>query len=343
MKKPFLLLFILAALASGLSAQKIAASDLRTLRAKEDSLKQLAINLHTDTLPEGRLRSDSIFIRTLVRSLQTKNSFYYPFDSVLGVSRLYAPDSAFRIFTWAVELPNLGYQSRKRGAIQMRTPDGSLRLIPLRDVTGYTEGPSDSVRGKDNWIGAVYYNIVKTSWNAKPHYTLFGLDVYGPTKRKWIEVLTFDERQQPQFGATGGLFDFTQDSIPGKARDRFYIEYKREASTLVNYVDEQKMILYDHLVSESNQPDLPYTMIPDGDSEGFKWESGRWVHVSKVFDYKIDMNGADPLLGKPPVGDALLDRDGNVDEEKLQQSTDRNTGDDGAKEDAKKKKKKKGE
>ncbi|RYZ00748.1 MAG: hypothetical protein EOO11_00555 [Chitinophagaceae bacterium] len=343
MKKPFLLLFVLAGLALGASAQKIASSDLRVLRAKEDSLKALAYNIHTDTLPGGRLRSDSIFIRTLVRSLQTRNSFYYPFDSVLGVSRLYAPDSAFRIFTWAVELPNLGYQSRKRGAIQMRTPDGSLRLIPLRDVTEFTESAGDSVRTKDNWVGAVYYNIIKTTWNAKPHYTLFGLDVYGPTKRKWIEILSFDERQQPLFGAQGGMFDFTRDSIPGRARDRFYIEYKREASTLVNYVEEQKMILYDHLVSESNQPDVPHTLIPDGDSEGFKWESGRWVHVDKVFDYKIDMNGADPLLGKPPMGEPLLDRDGNVDEGKLQESTDRNTGDSSGKESGKKTKKKKGE
>lgn len=48
--------------------------------------------------------ADSAFTKTLVRALQIKNSFYYPFDSVLGVSKLYAPDTSFRIITWSISL-----------------------------------------------------------------------------------------------------------------------------------------------------------------------------------------------------------------------------------------------
>ncbi|TCJ19293.1 hypothetical protein EPD60_02425 [Flaviaesturariibacter flavus] len=322
MKKSGLLFLLLIVVLGGqLRAQKIANSDLRTLRAKEDSLKKLVQAFYMDDDPAVRLRSDSQFVRTLVRSLQVRHSFQYPFDSVLGVGHIYAPDSTFRIFTWAINIP--GTYQRKRGAIQMRTADGSLKLLPLRDVTEFTERPEDSVRGRDNWIGAVYYNMVKTEWNGKKFYTLFGLDDYGiSTKRKWVEVLTFDEGGQPRFG--GNYFDFSKDSVPRKSTERFYIAYKKEASTLVNWVDEQDMILYDHLISETNQPDLPYTMIPDGDSEGFKWENGRWVHIDKVFHYKIDMSGADPLLGKPPMGEPLLDGKGNVDEEKLKVKTEKN-------------------
>ena len=29
-----------------------------------------------------------------------------------------------------------------------------------------------------------------------------------------------------------------------------------------------------------------------------KW---KWVHIDKAFDYKIDMSGVDPYLGKPPL------------------------------------------
>ena len=323
-KRPFLVIFSLLLLtAASVRAQKIAPADLKQLRAKEDTLKELARHIYTDTLASGRLRSDSQFVKTLIRSLQVKKSFLYPFEDVLGVSKLYAPDSTFRIFTWQVTIPTV--QARKRGAIQMRTADGSLKLIPLRDVTEFTEYAEDSVRDRSNWIGAVYYNLIKTTWQGKPYYTLFGIDDRGfSTKRKWIEVLTFDEAGQPRFG--GNYFDFSQDTSGRKPHDRFQLAYKREANVAANWDEDQKMILFDHLVSESGQPDLPYTLVPDGDSEGFKWEKGRWVHVDKVFHYKVDMSDADPLLGKPPVGDPILDSKGNINEEKLNQRSEKNSG-----------------
>jgi hypothetical protein len=320
-KRPFLLILTFLLLGTGpLFAQKLSASDLKALRLREDSLQELARHIYTDTTASGRLRSDSQFVKTLIRALQVKNSFLYPFESVIGVSRLYAPDSAFRIFTWQVTIPTV--QARKRGAIQMRTADGSLKLIPLHDVTEFTEFAEDSVRDRTNWIGSVYYNIIRTTWNNKPYYTLFGIDDRGfSTKRKWIEVMTF-ENGLPQFG--GEYFDFTKDTSGRKAHERFQLAYKREANVAANWDEDQKMILFDHLVSETNQPDLPYTLVPDGDTEGFKWDSGRWVHVSKVFNYKIDMTGVDPLLGKPPVGEPLLDSKGNVNEDKLKEKTEKN-------------------
>ncbi|MDB5251993.1 MAG: hypothetical protein JWP27_1162 [Flaviaesturariibacter sp.] len=320
MKKTLLFLALSLFFVTALPAQKIASADLRQLRLKEDSLRKLSENLTLDSLTAGRMRSDSLFVRTLVRSLQYKNSFYYPFDSVLGVSHLYAPDSTFRIFTWLMNFD--GIYSRQRGAIQMRTPDGSLRLFPLRDVSEFTENALDSVRTKDNWIGAVYYNIIKNSWNGKPVYTLFGLDDNNVrSKKKWIETLTFDERG-PLFGAVS--FTFEKDSVKRAPQRRFFIEYKKEATTLVNFIDEQNMILVDHLVSESDEPELAYTLVPDGDSEAFKWERGQWVHIDKAFTYKVDMTGADPYLGRPPVGDPILDAKGVKNEEKLKVKSEEN-------------------
>ena len=323
MKKILLFLLTIFCLQDFASAQKIASADIRQLRLKEDTLKRLSETLTMDSLTAGRMRSDSQFVRTLVRSLQTKNSFYYPFDSVLGVSKLYAPDSTFRIFTWLMNFD--GFYSRQRGAIQMRTADGSLKLIPLRDYSEFTDNAVDSIRTKDNWIGAVYYNIIKNTWNGKAYYTLFGLDDHSVrSKRKWIETLSFDDKGQPLFGAVP--FSFEKDSVKRAPQNRYFIEYKKEATTLVNYVDEQGMILVDHLISETDEPELPHTYVPDGDSEAFKWERGKWVHIDKAFTYKIDMTGADPYLGRPPVGDPLLDAKGTRNEEKLKTQTEKNKG-----------------
>lgn len=314
MKKPLIYLLTFLVLAISAHAQKISSSDLKVLHKKEDSLKALAKDLLTDTLTAGRMRSDSLFIRTLVRSLQVKNSFYYPFDSIQGVSKLYAPDSTFRIFTWEISFTE--FYSRQRGAIQYQTPDGRLRLVPLRDISEFTGNALDSVRTKDNWIGAVYYNITETKYNGKNYYTLFGYDENNPiSNKKWIEVLTFDDRNMPVFG--GKYFSFEQDSVKKAAQYRYSIEYKKEAATTVNFDPEMNMILLDHLVSETNQPNRPDTYVPDGDYEGFKWQNGKWVHVDKVFNEKLED-------GQFPVPDPIRDAQGNYNQQKLQERTDKN-------------------
>ena len=320
---PYLLLLFISILFLSMTgySQIISAADKKKLVAKEDTLKEYARYLVTDSLTEDRMVSDSIFTRTLVRALQIKNSFYYPFDSVLGVSRLYAPDSSFRIFTWNILYDD--FYSRQKGAIQMRTKDGSLKLIPLRDVSEFTQNAMDSVRGKGNWIGAIYYNIIKTQHKGKNFYTLFGID-YNTIRstKKWIEVLTFNEKNEPVFG--GPLFSYEQDSIKKAPQNRFGLEYKKDARVLANFIEEVNMILVDHLISESDEPENKWTMVPDGDNEGFKWENGKWVHVDKAFDFKIDMKGVDPYLGKPPVGEPILDNKGNRDDKKLQEKSEKN-------------------
>ncbi|HEY6063561.1 MAG TPA: hypothetical protein VIV35_08130, partial [Chitinophagaceae bacterium] len=221
--KIFLFLFLFGSLSHLALSQKITSADMKKLRAKEDTLADYAYFLNTDSLTEYRMVSDSIFTRTLVRALQIKNSFYYPFDSVMGISKLYAPDTSFRIFTWQVVFDD--YYSRQKGAIQLRTTDGSLKLFPLRDVSEFTGHPEDSVRTRMNWIGAVYYNIIKNQYKNKSYYTLFGFDNNSAqSSMKWMDVLTFNEKNEPVFG--GPYFSYEKDSIPGKTKYRFGIEFK---------------------------------------------------------------------------------------------------------------------
>ncbi len=313
LKSSLLILFFLSLqiLAAG---QKISPADLKKLRAKEDTLKEYAMYMVTDSLTEDRMVSDSIFTKTLVRALQIKNSFFFPFDSVIGISKLYAPDTSFRVFTWSISYDD--YYHRQRGAIQFKTADGSLKLMPLRDVSEFTMSAEDSVRGRGNWIGAVYYNIIKTQHKGKNYYTLFGFDPNSAqSSMKWMEVLSFNEKNEPVFG--GPFFTYEQDSIPKKPKYRFGIEFKKGTRVLVNYIPEMEMILVDHLVSETDQPELAWTMVPDGDQEGFKWENGKWVHIDKVFTFKLQD-------GQAPVGEPLLDPKGNRNEQKLQEKTDKN-------------------
>jgi hypothetical protein len=315
-KKPLLFLFLVLAFAAPSMAQvqKISPADLKIIRKKEDSLKRYVQNVMIDSFTAGRMRSDSMFVKTLVRSLQVKNSFYYPFDSIKGIGKLYAPDTSFRIITWQISFDD--YYCRQRGAIQYRTEDGSLKLVPLIDCSEFTTNAMDSVRSRSNWIGAVYYNMIETKYNGKNFYTLFGFDENGiRSNKKWIEVLTFDDRNMPVFG--GKYFSYEKDSLRKPVQYRYSMEYKKEAATTVNYDPELNMILFDHLISETNEPDLPFTYIPDGDYEGFKWENGKWMHIDKVFTEKL-------MDGQAPMPDPLRDLKGNANEEKLKQQSEKN-------------------
>ncbi len=282
---------------SGAQAPVLTPAQKKQLQLSEDTLREYAEYIVTDSLTEDRMISDSIFIRTLVRALQVKNSFYYPFDSVRGISKLYAPDSIFRIITWNIVYDE--YYSRQRGAIQMRTKDGSLKLYPLRDVSEFTPAPMDSVRTKDNWIGAVYYSMVKTAHAGKNYYTLFGIDYNNvKSEKKWMEILSFAPDGSPRFG--GLYFDFSKDSIPQKTQYRYMLEYKKNARVLLKYDNELGIVITDHLITENEQPELRWTYVPDGDTEGFKWVNGKWQHIEKVFNFKLE-DGEAPIE-KPVYG-----------------------------------------
>ena len=290
--------------------------DFHEFEKREDSLKKFGYSIVFAPLAEQRLRADSQFIKTLVRTLKLKNSFYYPFDSLTTISRLYSPDSVFRIFTWQFKKDELFYL--QQGAIQMRTKDGSLKLIPLHDVSMFTKNPLDSVRTPNNWIGAIYYKIIEKVWNGKKIYTLLGIDDYSiASNKKWMEILTFNPQGDPVFG--GPYISFKDDSArsPKRPVNRYGIEYKKEASSTFNYDRELDMIVYDELISESDEPSNKETYVPDGDFQGFKWQDGLWVHVPKLFDFKLKD-------GQFPQEQIILDDAGSPNEQKLKESSEKN-------------------
>ena len=278
-------------------AQSSNKADVAALRQKEDSLREVAARIVMAREPADRFRADSLFTRMLVRALKIPYSFSYPFDSIIHISKLYSPDSVFRIFTWqVVRDENL---NRRHGAIQVRTTDGSLKLFPLIDRTSVISHAIDTVTNNEWWLGSIYYKIIQKKTNNADYYTLLGYDenTMKSTKKR-IEVLSFDDTGKPVFG--GPFFSFEEDSVRKPMQSRFWIEYKKEGNARLQFDQEMDMIIYDHLISENNEPDKKYTYIPDGDYEGFKWKNGKWVHVDKVFNFALK-DGEAPVIA--PLGE----------------------------------------
>ncbi|MBK6635313.1 MAG: hypothetical protein IPG38_14310 [Chitinophagaceae bacterium] len=297
----FLLILLMGNLAYAQSK-----ADVKILQQKEDSLRALAVQIIQGRNADDRFSADSSFTRMLVRALKTRHSFHYPFESFQTISVLYAPDSVFRIFTWQMVINE--NVIRQHGAIQMKTWDGSLKLYPLIDKSDVTGNVADTIGNHLGWIGAIYYKLIQKKSGNKNYYTLLGFDENNiRSSRKIIEVLHF-ANDEPVFG--GRYFSYEEDSVFKTSQSRYIMEYKKEAGPRLNYDTDLDMIIMEHLISESKEPHKKWTLVGDGDYEGFTWKNGKWVHVEKVF------NVVTPD-GQAPVPNPIRDPSGNLDENKL--------------------------
>lgn len=292
---------------NGLS-QAVTDSSLKELRLREDSMKQHAPVILLGTTAADRLTADSVFTRQLVRALKVPHSFYYPFDSLFTISRLYAPDSSFRIITWQLVVNE--ELVRQHGAIQMRTKDGSLKLFPLSDKSDAVPKLEDSIGNHQNWYGALYYRILQKNHQGRKIYTLLGFDENdSASNKKIIDILEF-VNNEPRFGAK--VFRYPNNEFNAANPCRYIMEFKSGAGPRLNYDDELDMIIVEHLVSPSGEPNRKSTLVGDGDYDGFRWLNGKWVFVNKLFKEKTPE-------GQAPVPMPLRDDKGKIDDSKLKQ------------------------
>jgi len=305
------------------SKTTIAKNDLVKLKLMEDTLHRLSNDFIGDTTSEGRKKANYAFIPKFVKALKFNNSFYYPFDSFETVSKIYPPDSSFRIFTWQLyyttpvkipaKLSKTGRDTvfqkpafRYYGVIQMRS--NAIKIFPLYDAGDTLSYGTQQVLGHNNWWGQLYYKVIQNQAGSKTYYTLFGLEIGDEmVRRKIVDILTFDVQGNPKFGAPLFYFKRDADSLHYAKTDtltRFFIEYKQKAGTILNYDTLLEMIVFDHVAPPNDKAKgATFSYVPDGTYEGFKWAGNRWNWVEKVFTFGINQNDNPPvpvpLFGTP--------------------------------------------
>ena len=286
-------------------AQKTTKQDRQYLMQVQDSMKQSTTQLLQGINFSDRYQADSLFTRMLVRALRTKHSFEFSFNSLMSISILYPPDSSFRIFTWQLIVNE--NTIRQHGAIQMKTADGSLLLYPLIDRSDVTSAPSDTIANHLGWMGAIYYKIILHTYKGRSYYTLLGFDENNiRSDKKIIEVLQFDQN-----GPVFGNYCFEMGAKGSNSKmARYIMEFKKQAGPRLTYDEQLQMIVMEHLISESNEPNKKWTLIGDGDYEGFQWVNGRWVYTEKIFNQMTPE-------GQAPTPNKILDEKGKLDESKL--------------------------
>ncbi len=268
------------------------------LKAAEDTLALLAYAVVNDSIEKERFAACKVLIKQLVQSLKIENSFKYQFDRLQSISILTPPDSSFRIFSWQLYVNDSTY--RYYGAIQMN--QSALKLFPLIDRSAEMEPPpTHDQLAPERWFGALYYNLRQFDTKEGKKYLLFGFDVPDFfSRRKVIDVLSFDKNGNPVFGAP--VFQRQPAKIP--AEQRLFFEYAADGSIKVNWDEQYKMVLFDHLIAIPSPHGRGIAYVTDGSYDGLKLEKGAWKFVSQVFHDQMD-----EAPRPEPILDARKDKD----------------------------------
>ncbi|OWY25033.1 hypothetical protein C7N43_35425 [Sphingobacteriales bacterium UPWRP_1] len=275
---------LLQAQNTGKNAATAIPYDQAVMKAHEDTLIKMFNNIRTQPKEEDRFNACYKFVPELVKALKEPGSFYYPFDSLKGVSIVKPEDDSFRIFTWMVvkgNADNIKTISYKYfGAIQINNPE-KLELIPLDDKSLTLIAPEDKVLSSDEWYGALYYGTHTYTYGGTTYYLLFGWDGNTSMSDKKIADLLYFQEGKARFGAP--VFEVLSPITNTKStKHRLVLEFKEGSSITLNFNKEENKIVYDFLAPEDETAakiaGAAFSYVPDGTYQGMELNpnTGMW-------------------------------------------------------------------
>jgi len=266
----------------------IAAQGKKDLSLMEDSLVRMTRRIQVSEFDSARVAINDSFARLLKTTIGIQGSFSYPFDSLRNMSKLISPDKKFRIYNW--NLPMNDGSNLYFCLIQVPGKKETPGFVyELEDHSDSIKDPEFAILGPHNWYGALYYRIIPVTQGSRTQYTLLAWDGFSSTvTQKLIEILSFDNKGIPKFGAK--VF---RDYLKGP-RTRIIFRFSSSASMLLR-PDEQllqsgrsvkktRMIICDRLVPldprMEGQTDfyVPASEIYDA----FQLVNGNWKFIKGV-------------------------------------------------------------
>lgn len=235
-------------------------------------------SVHYDKNFKSALSKNDNFKISLEKTLKNPDVFDYEFDSLSKfMSTVKSPDGYFRLFNWNIQLPN----QKQHYECWILLEDRSI--IKLLDYKNKVPNIEYESLGANNWLGALYFEIIPLIKKNKTIYTLLGWDGNDMfSNKKIIECLSFNKKNNIQFGSP--LFNYPD----GKNKRRVIFQYNKDSymSLKYNLIKRDKYIVFDHLSPTSpNLKDFPDWYVTDLSFDAFKWEENQWNYI-RDFDAK---------------------------------------------------------
>ncbi|KXK37128.1 MAG: hypothetical protein J5I52_01245 [Saprospiraceae bacterium] len=245
-----------------------------------------------------RIKAMEAFNPLFDQALNMSGAFDYPFDSLKWISIKMPSDKSFKLYSWEVNVGNGNY--RYFGLIQKK--DGTI--FHLTDDFKNATNLRNEEFSSDNWLGAVYYNLMegKTS-NGQQYYMLFGVHHWNAFENiKLIDILFFSDEGLPYFGLP--VFKMNEGDGKSDLYNRLVFKYAADGQMTVNYNPGMQLIMVDNLVKRMSRiPGQGETMVPDGTYVGYQLKKDIWERIDKI--------AIEPMESAPRPKPILDSRKGN--------------------------------
>lgn len=246
----------------------------RLYRAKTDAVKKLV---------------NQELINTFEEILNQPNSFDLSFDALKNdMAILVSPDNKFKIINWSIEkddktFEHYGFIQEKYMQVTnkrffKKNITETIQLYPLVDRSAEIKNPENFIGDNKKWYGMLYYKIILKKSKSKTYYTLLGKDENDKySSKKIIDVLTFDEKGTPRFGADIFVMD-------KKYPKRVIFEYSASCTMSLRYSAQKDSLVFDHLAPTNPQLEGQFQYYcGDMSYDGFGFKRGKW-------NYGTDLN-----------------------------------------------------
>lgn len=248
-------------------------SDFVFFESRLQTLANKILTARNDSLKD---EANKLLIEDIEEVLLLRGSFNYTFDNLDKLSVLTSPDKKFKIFNWVVPKENGNfeyyaylqfYKKRKK----------ELYFIKLNDISSFIEDEQYKMFTEGDWFGALYSNIVHTKFEKQNYYTFLGWDGNNSsTTKRIIDILYFDENEEPIFGAP--IIKMNDGT-----RHRMVLEYSKNTSTNMDYDKNKEYIIFDHLEPlEGAQKGMYEFYVPSLSYDGLTFKNGKWRFVEDI-------------------------------------------------------------
>lgn len=272
-------------------------------RLTQTQIKPLIKKLYAPkSSDQERTEHNKKLILLIEEALSIPKTFNYAFDSLQkDIGIVYSPDDYFRIVHWTV--PKEDGTFEYYGFLQVKTAkdpvrakqvdDHQLILYKLNDRSFEIKNPENSILDHNKWFGCLYYKVIVKKTKSKNYYTLLGFDGNDKfSRKKIIDVLTFDKTSKPKFGAD--IF-----VLPKKYPKRVIFEYSSSCVMALKYSNKKDSIVFDHLAP--TQPSLEGQFAyycGDMSYDGFGFKKGKWSYGADINAIN-DKDENDKFYGNP--------------------------------------------
>ncbi len=253
--------------------------------------REMRLKAIQDSMIDGwnmfvRLDALTYFIPLLKSTLEIPGSYYYPFDSLTAVKKLYFDDNKFRILNWTLKFDKISGSFDRQffryyGVIQTNEEDTS-RIIPLFDGKKHYElgMEEDTIVDNEAWYGCQYYDGGTFKTRKKTYYFLLGWEGFDLiSDKKIIEILWFDENGMPRFGAP-------IIKVGNKFKCRLIFQYNQKSLMLLEYRRKDNKIVFDHLSPENPRHEgKKWLYVPDGSYDYLDIKRKYLIYKEQLFGH----------------------------------------------------------